>query len=75
MSELMSNCCGASPLWESDLCSDCKEHADFSPYDEDEQELIDIGFDDAIQMLKYYHNQGKSIEWLLQHAKNIQNDR
>ena len=24
-----SNCCGASPWFESDICSDCKEHADF----------------------------------------------
>ncbi len=24
-----SNCCGASPLWETDICSDCKEHAEF----------------------------------------------
>ena len=29
-----SNCCGASPLWESDLCSDCREHAEF--YDSEE---------------------------------------
>ena len=27
---LESNCCGASPLWETDLCSDCMEHADFN---------------------------------------------
>lgn len=25
----ISNCCGAPPLWETDLCSDCKEHAEF----------------------------------------------
>lgn len=25
----VSNCCGATPLWETDLCSDCKEHAVF----------------------------------------------
>ena len=25
-----SNCCGARPCWlETDLCSDCKEHAEF----------------------------------------------
>lgn len=24
-----SNCCGAYPLWESDICSDCGEHAEF----------------------------------------------
>ncbi len=24
-----SDCCGASPLWESDICSDCGEHAEF----------------------------------------------
>lgn len=29
-----SNCCGAPPLWEeSDLCSDCKEHAEFDYYE------------------------------------------
>lgn len=26
---LESDCCGASPLWETDLCSECKEHAEF----------------------------------------------
>ena len=31
---LESNCCGASPLWETDLCSECKEHAEFDDYDE-----------------------------------------
>jgi hypothetical protein len=30
-----SNCCGASPLWESDICSDCKEHAEFNNTDKD----------------------------------------
>ena len=25
-----SNCCGANPLWESDICSDCGEHAEFN---------------------------------------------
>jgi hypothetical protein len=34
-----SNCCGASPLWETDLCSACKEHAEF--YDEEVNELIE----------------------------------
>ena len=29
-----SNCCGASPLWESDICSDCGEHAEFNNTDE-----------------------------------------
>ena len=26
---LESNCCGAFPLWETDICSDCGEHAEF----------------------------------------------
>jgi len=26
---LESDCCGASPLWETDLCSECREHAEF----------------------------------------------
>jgi hypothetical protein len=30
-----SNCCGAPPLWETDLCSACKEHAEF--YEEEEE--------------------------------------
>jgi hypothetical protein len=25
-----SNCCGAPPYYDTDLCSDCKEHADFN---------------------------------------------
>ena len=29
-----SNCCGANPLWESDICSDCGEHAEFYNIDE-----------------------------------------
>ena len=24
-----SNCCGAPPYYDTDLCSDCKEHAEF----------------------------------------------
>ena len=30
-----SDCCGASPLWESDICSDCGEHAEFNNTDKD----------------------------------------
>ena len=26
---MISNCCGARPLYETDICSDCKEHAEF----------------------------------------------
>ena len=25
----LSTCCDAPPKWDTDLCSDCKEHADF----------------------------------------------
>jgi len=25
-----SDCCGALPYYDTDLCSDCKEHADFN---------------------------------------------
>jgi hypothetical protein len=24
-----SDCCGASPQWDMDICSDCGEHAEF----------------------------------------------
>jgi hypothetical protein len=35
MSNLISNCCGASPWFdETDLCSKCLEHADFEDIDE-----------------------------------------
>jgi hypothetical protein len=35
MSNLVSNCCGASPWFdETDLCSRCLEHADFEDLDE-----------------------------------------
>ncbi len=30
-----SNCCGAFPLWETDICSDCGEHAEFYNTNED----------------------------------------
>ena len=32
--EVVSDCCGASPLWETDLCSECREHAEFIDIDE-----------------------------------------
>jgi len=28
-----SDCCGALPLWETDICSDCGEHAEFIEID------------------------------------------
>ena len=30
-----SDCCGALPLWETDICSDCGEHSEFNYTDED----------------------------------------
>jgi len=30
-----SNCCGALPLWNTDICSDCGEHAEFQEIDTD----------------------------------------
>ena len=29
-----SNCCGADRWYETDICSACKEHADFTDLDE-----------------------------------------
>ena len=29
-----SECCGASPLWETDICSDCGEHTEFNYTDQ-----------------------------------------
>jgi hypothetical protein len=28
---MLSNCCDASPIENTDLCSSCKEHCDFYP--------------------------------------------
>jgi hypothetical protein len=35
-----SNCCGASPLWESDICSQCGEHAEFEEVDNEPSEFF-----------------------------------
>lgn len=32
--EIVSNCCDAPPLWNTDLCSMCKEHAEFIDIDD-----------------------------------------
>ncbi len=29
-----SNCCGASRLWETDICKLCKEHAEFEDWEQ-----------------------------------------
>ena len=31
-----SNCCGASAWYETDICSSCGEHAEFSDFEENE---------------------------------------
>ena len=38
--EELSNCCGASRWGETDICSDRKEHADFEPDEDWENEVI-----------------------------------
>ena len=38
--EELSNCCGASRWGETDICSDCKAHADFEPDEDWENEVI-----------------------------------
>ncbi len=38
--EELSNCCGASRWGETDICSNCKEHADFEPDEDWENEVI-----------------------------------
>ena len=38
MSEALSDCCGAPPWGETDLCAECKEHADFL----DDEEFADL---------------------------------
>jgi len=38
--EESSNCCGASRWFDTDICSDCKEHADFEPDEDWDNEVI-----------------------------------
>ena len=33
--ELLSTCCGAEPYDDTDICSDCREHADFEAWEDD----------------------------------------
>ena len=40
--EEQSNCCGACRLWETDICSHCKEHADFSDWEDEANERMNI---------------------------------
>jgi|TARA_B110000967_G_scaffold206793_1_gene254383 hypothetical protein len=44
MEEELSNCCGASRWCETDICSDCKEHAEFN----EEQEEPDPYWENTI---------------------------
>ena len=37
-----SNCCGACRLWETDICSYCKEHAVFSDWEHEANERMKI---------------------------------
>jgi hypothetical protein len=39
---MLSNCCGYPPHWETDLCSNCLEHAEF--YSEDEEDDTNLLF-------------------------------
>lgn len=35
--EIVSNCCGARPQWESDICSKCGEHAEFKDISDEQR--------------------------------------
>ena len=37
-----SNCCGASNWLESGICEQCKEHADFSDWEEEANERMKV---------------------------------
>jgi hypothetical protein len=37
-----SNCCGANRWLEADICSQCKEHADFSDWEEEANERMKV---------------------------------
>ena len=39
---MLSDCCGYPPHWETDLCSNCLEHAEF--YSEDEENDTNLLF-------------------------------
>ena len=37
-----SNCCWASRLWETDICEQCKEHAEFADWEEEANERMKV---------------------------------
>ena len=40
-----------------------------------DQEMIDLGFQQGLSLLEYWSEQGKSVEWILEHGNNILNDK
>ena len=54
-----SNCCGASRLWETDICDRCKEHADFADWEQFEEQVYNKTNKSFINKLKNFWEQWK----------------
>ena len=56
-----SNCCGASRLWETDICNRCKEHADFADWEQFEEQVYNQTSKSFINKLKNFWEQWKVL--------------
>ena len=51
-----SNCCGALPLWESELCSKCGEWAEFEEIDNSDDHFFNERVKQCINNFKNSNN-------------------
>ncbi len=56
-----SNCCGASRLWETDICNRCKEHADFADWEQIEEQVYNQTSKSFTNKLKNFWEQWKVL--------------
>lgn len=67
MTELLSNCCGAPAWGETDICSDCKEHCEFTY---EEEELSEDGGFKLISKEERLANRCDKYEFLIKGSIN-----
>ena len=61
---MMSNCCGANEWMPySGICSDCKEHAEFLPDGEEEEEFVS---ERQKNFMENFHNGCRNCECMTQ---------
>ena len=68
---MMSNCCGANEWMPySGICSSCKEHAEFIPDGEEEEEFVS---ERQKNFMKSFHNGCRNCECMTQ--SNCKNEK